>query len=242
MQELGTMIYYTNEKGTLYTAVLPGFRAAGEIWEKYFEDIHSIDKEEKNFVLKLSYVLSKEFGFQQYKAANQGKNLKEESATYSNNICFPGDQEVAMASGAKKALRDIQPGDQVITIDPVTRKTSTVKVKQLVAHDAENYAITSLLVIAAREQQTTEGTIVTLNSKVLQATPNHPMMTAAGRKPIGQINTGEQIVCLDEVTHTYQTFTVFNKIETAGGVQKVYNMEVDGGSTFMMNDVMVMQK
>lgn len=242
MQELGTMIYYTNEKGTLYTAVLPGFRAAGEIWEKYFEDIHSIDKEEKNFVLKLSYVLSKEFGFQQYKAASGGKNLKEESATYSNNICFPGNQEVAMANGAKKELRNIQPGDEVITIDPVTHQSNTVKVKELVVHDAENYAITSLLVIAAHERQTAAGNLVTLHSKVLQATPNHPMLTATGKKPIGEIAAGEQVLCLDEVTCTYEAFTVFNRTEAAGGVQKVYNMVTNGGGTFMMNNVMVLQK
>lgn len=242
MQELGAMIYYTNEKGTLYTAVLPGFRADAAIWEKYFEDIHAIDKEEKNFVLKLSYVLSKEFGFQLYKSANQGKNLKAESATYSNNICFPGTLAVTMANGATKALKDIRPGDQVLTIDPVSRQANTVTVKELVAHEAENYAITSLLVAATREQVTANGTEVQMSSRVLQATPNHPMMTAAGKKPIGQISEGEQIICQDENTHTYQSFTVYNKTETAGGVQPVYNMVVDGGSTFMMNGVMVLQK
>ncbi|HEY0610781.1 MAG TPA: hypothetical protein VGD35_14025 [Chitinophaga sp.] len=242
MQELGTMIYYTNEKGTLYTAVLPGFRADAAIWEKYFEDIHAIDKEEKNFVLKLSYVLSKEFGFQLYKSANQGKNLKDESAHYSNNICFPGTQEVTMANGVTKELKDIRPGDRVVTIDPATRQASTVKVKELVAHEAENYAITSLLVVAAQEQQTTTGTDVRISSRVLQATPNHPMLTVTGKKPAGEISEGEQIICEDESTHTYQTFTVLHKTEAAGGVQKVYNMVVDGGSTFMMNGVMVLQK
>ena len=64
MQELGTMIFYTNEKGKVYTALQPNFTADGKVWEKYFEDIHTIDKEEKNFVLKLSYILSKEMSFQ----------------------------------------------------------------------------------------------------------------------------------------------------------------------------------
>jgi len=242
MQELGTMIYYTNEKGTLYTAVLPGFRADAAIWEKYFEDIHAIDKEEKNFVLKLSYVLSKEFGFQQYKSANQGKNLKAESGTYSNNICFPGTQQVTMANGATKALKDIRPGDLVMTIDPLSRQANTVRVKELVAHEAENYAITSLLVVATQEQATATGTEVRMSSRVLQATPNHPMMTTTGKKPVGEIREGEQIICQDEQTYTYQTFTVFHKTEAAGGVQPVYNIVADGGSTFMMNGVMVLQK
>jgi hypothetical protein len=242
MQELGTMIYYTNEKGALYTAVLPGFRADAAIWEKYFEDIHAIDKQEQNFVLKLSYVLSKEFGFQLYKSVNQGKNLKAEAATYSNNICFPGTQLVTMANGATKALKDIRPGDQVVSIDPVSRQANTVSVKALVAHEAENYAITSLLVVAAQEQATATGTEVRISSRVLQATPNHPMMTANGKKPIGEIREGEQIICQDEHILSYQTFTVFHKTEAAGGVQPVYNILADGGSTFMMNGVMVLQK
>src|SRR5450432_27447 len=60
--ELGTLIFYTNEKGTIYQACLPDFKADAKVWKTYFEDIHAIDKIEPNFVLKLSYVLSKEFG------------------------------------------------------------------------------------------------------------------------------------------------------------------------------------
>src|SRR6478609_1113751 len=37
-QELGTLIFYTNEKGVLYQACLPNFRAGAKVWEKYFED------------------------------------------------------------------------------------------------------------------------------------------------------------------------------------------------------------
>jgi hypothetical protein len=68
------------------------------------------------------------------------------------------------------------------------------------------------------------------------------MMTTTGKKPVGEIREGEQIICQDEQTHTYQTFTVFHKTEAAGGVQPVYNIVADGGSTFMMNGVMVLQK
>lgn len=56
---------------------------------KYFEDIHAIDKEENNFVLKLAYVLSKEMSFQQFRL-NQGKDLHAEAGHYGSDICFPG--------------------------------------------------------------------------------------------------------------------------------------------------------
>src|ERR1700744_4084464 len=120
--ELGTVIYYTTEKGKRYTAVMPGYKAEGKIWEKYFEDIHAIDKEEKFYVLKLSYVLSKELGFQLYRAAaaGQGKDLSKEreSGTYGNDICFPGDMQVTMADGTARDLSQVKAGDEIVTVDP----------------------------------------------------------------------------------------------------------------------------
>ncbi|MCY7422780.1 MAG: Hint domain-containing protein [Chitinophagaceae bacterium] len=242
MHELGTLIYYTNEKGKLYTALQPNFTADGKVWEKYFEDIHAIDKEEKNFVLKLSYVLSKEMSFQLFKAINKGKDMRSESSTYGSDICFPGDQEVAMFDGSAKPLSEIKAGDQVITIDPVTQKQTAVTVKQLVQHEAKNYAITKLLLISATPYLINDKQDVQLSSKVLQATPNHPMLTINGHKKMSEVLIGDEVLCFDEKAKSCKTFTVINRTETAGGVQKVYNIEVNGGSTFIMNDVMVLQK
>ena len=241
MQELGTLIYYTNEKGKRYIALQPNFTADGKVWEKYFEDIHAIDKEEKNFVLKLSYILSKEMSFQLYKSLNQGKDLKDEAGTYGSDICFPGSDLVSMADGTKKQLSEVQPGDRVITVDALTRKAVPVQVTRLVEHDAKNYAITKLLLVSSQEIATAGGMQVTLLTKALQATPNHPMMTGGVKKAIGELNIGDQVTCEDGMHH-YRTYTVYNKTESAGGVQKVYNMEVSGGNTFIMNEVMVMQK
>lgn len=242
MQPLGTMIFYTNEKGNLYTALQPGFTADAKVWEKYFEDIHAIDKSEKNFVLKLSYILSKEMSFQLFKAMNNGKDMKDELATYGTDICFPGDQHVAMADGSVKQINEITPGDQVITVDPATKKTTAVTVSKLVQHDAKNYAITNLLVFAAKEKITKFAKEVSLSAKILSATPNHPMVTTKETKKMGEVAIGDKVTCMNEKTHVYQTYTVYNKTETAAGIQKVYNMEVNAGSTYIMNGVMVMQK
>ncbi|MDR6944571.1 Hint domain-containing protein [Mucilaginibacter pocheonensis] len=242
MQEIGLMVFYTNEKGKLYKALVPDFTADGKVWEKYFQDIDNINKEEKNFILKLSYVLSKEVSFQQYKALNAGKDMKEESATYGNDICFPGDELVTMANGEKKMLKTVKAGDEVITIDPKTKKSSAVKVKELTVHDAKNYALTRLVLVAAVVRNTNKGQLVNLNTKILQATPNHPMLTKQGRLKMGQIAEGQKVLCLNEQTGKYETFTVLQKAEHSGGIQKVYNIIANGGSTLLMNGVMVMQK
>jgi hypothetical protein len=242
MQEIGTMVFYTNEKGKVYKALVPDFTADAKVWDKYFQDIDNINKEEKNFVLKLSYILSKEFSFQQYKVLNIGKNTSEEEATYGSDICFPGDEEVAMAGGAKKLLKDVKAGDEVVTVDPQTKMASIVKVKELTVHDAKNYALTSLLLITAGSKQTSMGEEIRLSAKLLTATPNHPMLTKQGNRKMGEIKEGQEVLCLNEVTGKYDTYRVWEKDERAGGTQKVYNIVASGGSTFVMNGVMVMQK
>ncbi len=242
MQELGMMVFYTNEKGKLYKACLPDFKASPKVWEKYFEDIHAIDKEEANFVLKLSYVLSKELGFQLYKAANAGKDLSKEAGTYGSDICFPGNVQVSMADGSHKTLSDVKQGDQIITVDPATHLSTAVQVTELVAHEEKNYAITKLLLLSANEVNTMAGKEVRLVCKELMATPNHPVITKSGEKKMGDITEGDEILCAEKSSGTLQKFIVWGRSEQAGGLQKVYNIVTNGGTTFIMNDVMVLQK
>lgn len=242
LQEIGLMVFYTSETGKRYQCLVPDFTADAKVWGKYFQDIDDINKVEKNFILKLSYVLSKELSFQQYKVLNNGKDMKEEAATYGNDICFPGDEEVTMSNGFKKLIKDVKSGDEVITIDPATNKSSVIKVKDLTVHAAKNYAITELVLVSAKEKTTNAGLNISLNTKVLKATPNHPMLTKQGSFKIGEIAIGQQVLCLNEQGGKYESYTVLRKTEHAGGVQNVYNIEADGGSTLVLNGVMVMQK
>jgi len=230
--ELGTVIYYTTESGKRYTACLPGYKADGKVWEKYFEDIHAIDKQEQFFVLKLSYVLSKELGYQLYRSATgaNGTVVNREAGTYGNDICFPGDMEVAMANGVRKPLSEVKAGDAVVTVDSATHREKVIVVKQLTVHAAKNYAITRLLLVAARELGERD---VALSSRILEATPNHPMV---GGRTVGQLKIGDSVLCDDGV------FTVWDKTEGAGGMQRVYNIVADGGNTLLLNGVMVRQK
>jgi len=242
MQELGLVIFYTNEKGTQYKACLPNFTADAKVWEKYFEDIHAIDKVEQNFVLKLSYVLSKEVGYQLYKAQNQGKDLTKESATYGNDICFPGDQQVTLANGVRKALASLKAGDEVMAVDPTTMAPKVVKVNTLVVHEAKNYAITKLVLQRADKRMTPQGEEVTLFTRTLEATPNHPLQTNKGTTRIGDVKELDTMLCLNKITGKYEPFTVVSKSEYAGGVQQVYNIVGGEEVPFLMNDVVVLQK
>lgn len=242
MQEIGTMIFYTTEKGKRYQALMPDFTADAKVWERYFEDIHAIDKEEKNFVLKLSYVLSKEMSFQQYKNLNQGKDLHAEAGHYGSDICFPGHQLVALADGSHCPLREVQPGDQLLTLDATTQQPAVAEVREVVIHATKNYALTRLEVVAVREQVNHAATHAHLTSRVLEATPNHPLPTPAGQKPAGEVEIGEQLLCLNPATQQYEPYTVLRKQECAGGEQPVYNLVASNDNAFLLNGVLVLQK
>lgn len=235
--ELGTLIFYTTENGKRYTACMPGYKADPAVWNKYFEDIHAIDKEEAYFVLKLSYVLSKELGFQLYRSAQPGSGMAggREAGTYGNDICFPGEMEVRMADGTSRPLRAVKAGDAVITVDPGSHETRKVVVKQLTVHAAKNYAITRLTLLHVEERGSSRE--VVLSVRTLEATPNHPM--GAGVMA-GQLKVGDKVLCTDG--RGYGWFMVWDKQEGAGGTQPVYNIVADGGSTLILNGVMVMQK
>jgi hypothetical protein len=246
--ELGTIIYYKTENGKRYTACMPGFKADPKVWRKYFEDIHAIEKEEPFFVMKLSYVLSEELGFQLYRAANgqQGTAVNRgEAGTYGNDICFPGEMRVSMGDGSSKLLSAVRPGDEVVTVDPVTNVRRAVVVKELTVHAVKNYAITRLMLVSAARGGEALGLVagdreVRLSSRVLEATPNHPMVTAAGEKKAGELVVGDKVWCADGTG--YRAFTVWDKTEGAGGMQRVYNVVAAEGSTLIMNGVMVRQK
>ena len=242
MQELGILIFYTNEKNTIYKALLPNFTADAKVWEKYFEDIHAIDKIEKNFVLKLSYITSKELGYQIYKSLNQGKDLSKESATYGNDICFPGDQEVTLTGGSTKLLSEVVDGDQIVTVDAATHQKTSVTVSKVIAHEAKNYALTQLTLLRTTETITAAGVDVRLSARTLKATPNHPMQTSEGDKAAGTINVKERVLCFDESTGSYEYFEVVNKTDIVEGIQKVYSIEGSDESPMLMNGVMVLQK
>ena len=238
---IGTLIYYTTEKGTRYTACLPGRSAPGPVWEKYFEDIHAIDKKEPFFVLKLSYVLSREFTYQQYKASLKGKNPdRAEAGTYGNDICFPGEDLVELGDGRKIKIGEVRKGDEIMALDPQTGLVKKVSVQKLVAHASGNYAITTLLLLRATATGGPNEWSISLQE--IQATPNHPMATRTGSMRMGDVMPGQEILCKNKDGQAYSYFTVWSKEEYAKGIQPVYSLELSTNDLVSVNGVSARQK
>ena len=55
-----------------------------------------------------------------------------------------------------------------------------------------------LLLLSATRNNCRDGTLVQLKTKAIQATPNHPMLTGNTQKKMGELQIGDQVICLDE--------------------------------------------
>jgi hypothetical protein len=175
--------------------------------------------------------------FQQYKNLNGGKEV-DEHATYGNDICFTGDQMVSMTNGQSKLLKDVKSGDQILSYNSQTQQEIVIEVKELLVHTAQNYAITQLTLI----KETIIGSNILLQSKIIKATPNHPMKTSLGDKKMGEIAIGDGVLCLNKATGKMEEYQVLLQKEFTEGKQKVYNIEANTGTTLLLNGVMVKQK
>ncbi len=242
MQQLGILVFYTNEKSVVYKVLIPNSTADSKVWDKYYEDIKAIGKIEKNFPLQLSYITSKELGFQIYKSLNDGKDLSDEASDLSNDICFPGDQVVTLSNGTTKPLSTVRPGDKIVSMDPASRSQTTITVDKLITHEARNYVITQLTMIRAVHTFSDVVNDIQMSAKVLKATPNHPIKTSTGEKAIGEITRGEQVICYDETSGRYEYYLVFDVANVAPGMQKVYNITGTTETPLVLNGVVVLQK
>ena len=239
MQELGTVLFYTTEKGKLYTACIPSLPSEGKVWERYFEDIHAIDKIEKNFVLKLSYVLSREVSFLLGRAS--GKAGPAEDANYGNEICFPGSGDVLMANGSYKKMSAVKEGDEVVTIHPQTLKATVHKVAGVSIHAPKNYAVTTLTLVKDEVVESASAKEVRLSVKSLSATPNHPVSFGDNAVEMGRIPVGAQLLCRNEAGD-WSRYQVVLKEEKAHGIQPVFNISTADGSALVVDGVLVLQK
>lgn len=237
---LGTVIYYTNERGKLYTAVLPTPNASPQVWAQYFEDIHATNKEEENYVLKLAYVISKELS-QAYSGPGRPQSQLE-GAAYGTEICFPGNMLVKLANGSTKPLQTVQSGESIWAIGGRSTRPLLTRVTQLTSHRAEPYALIRLMAInRSMFHSDAQGNYVQLRVEELVATPNHPIRTTRGNVPLSEVRLGDKIWVAE---NDYSKLcTVFWLYEFAGPPQQVYSLSVEGADNQpVLNEIAVRQK
>jgi hypothetical protein len=118
----------------------------------------------------------------------------------------------------------------------------TAVVQKVQVHGQQPYRINTVVM-------TTTGLYALLDGSpavgfALQATPNHPVWTSAGPRPLGQLEAGQIVKCLEAGSGTFSTYQVaaVNPGTNASFyTDKVYNLVTDKPN-YVVNRTVVMGK
>lgn len=228
MAELGMLAIYTTSKDAKKIIIpVPSPAAQGDVWGKYIDDLKYGEKDNMGLASCLAFALTKS-GVGGSAAVT---NKEEDKYEY----CFPADAMVTLANGAQQRIAELKSGDKVLSYH--VNQTDVATVKQVQIHSNQLYAITRLALIDPSEKVTAGPAQWQLST--LEATANHPVLTAFGKKNIGGVEVGETLYQLRD--GKLKAYEVFVKQTRASQVPQVFNLVTDK-ATYVVNGVIVFAK
>ena len=165
-----------------------------------------------------------------------------ENATYGSDICFPGDQIISLENGNKKLVDNIEIGDRIALLNPITKSISISPVTKLTEHESKYYAIVSITLIKVYKSDHANKTEISLQTKNIRVTPNHPMETESGKKRADKIKIGDILFSWNKSTFNIDKYEVYDIVELSQKKQPVYSIETNSNSSILLNDIAVRQK
>lgn len=234
MAELGMAVVYTTPKdGKMRMFPVPSPDAPGEVWGKYIDDLKYGEDAMKGLASCVAFALTKSGVGGTPVVAKEGEKIE---------YCFPADAHVTLADGTTKAIADVQPGDAVLGFNPETKGVETATVQRVQVHANRSFALTRLTLVDPASLETAragEGRF--LVETTLEGTANHPVLTATGRKALGDVRVGETLFWHDAGTSALKAYRVFTAQPALRRTGTVFNLVTDQ-PTYLVNGVLVFRK
>lgn len=230
LAELGMVAIYTTAKeGKKIIVPIPSPDAPGEVWGKYIDDLKYGEKDNMGLASCLAFAITKSgVGGNTAKPGKEGDKYE---------YCFPAEATVTLADGSQKEISEMRNGDKVLAYNSVTSQMEVSTVKQLQVHNSQSFTLTHLALIDPVEKLTAGPAHWHLTT--LEATANHPVLTATGKKNIGDVTVGETLYQLEN--GKIKVYEVFVKNAVSRQVPQVYNLVTDK-ATYVVNGVVVFGK
>ncbi|GAA4413598.1 hypothetical protein GCM10023187_42080 [Nibrella viscosa] len=236
-KELGLLALYQNGKtNQILPFVIPGATADRKAWDAYIDDLKYIGEKEAGLMSALGFVLSREMALLMAGGGPKEEGGDKKKEEY--NFCFPANAQVTLANREIKAIQEIKPGDAVMAYDNGRMGATTVREVQV--HDAQDFAITAVWLTVGDEVTASTRSALTA-PMVLEATANHPVLTATGKKRMGDLRNGDVLYRFDETSTSVVAWKVAMVQSRARTVKTVYNLVTEKGS-FVINDFVVHDK
>ncbi|SFD10255.1 intein N-terminal splicing region [Spirosoma endophyticum] len=238
-KELGLLAIYKNEKsGEIKPFVIPGASAERGAWDAYIDELKYVGEKEPGLMSTLTFVLSREMaGLLSGGGAKTDEGGAKKKEEY--NFCFAPDAPVTMADGSSKPISNVVAGDVVLGYDAKTKTLTPTAVTKLDTHSGD-FALAGVWLAPVNELTADNRNVLTAPT-LLEATANHPVLTAAGRKPLGDVKAGDVLYRYDATTNGVAAFKVVQAEKTVRSVKSVYNLVTESGA-YLVGETVVLDK
>jgi hypothetical protein len=236
-KELGLIAFYhTPANGKTINLCVPNPTADKAVWAAYIDELKYQGEAEKGLLSTFSYVMSREMSSL---VTNGGQSAPSTAAKTDYDVCFPAGTLITLADGTQKSIELVKAGDLVMSYNAQHRQQTPTEVTELQSHEGKGYAISNLVLIPIEE--ITASVASTLSVMELEATPNHPVLTSQGRKPMQQVQAGDVLYFFDAATNSFREMRVQQNIAGYRKTENVYNLVTDR-QNYLANGAVVLDK
>jgi hypothetical protein len=239
-KELGLLAIYKNEKsGEIKPFVIPGASADRKAWDAYIDDLKYVGEKEPGLMSTLTFVLSREMaGLLSGGAGKSDEGGAKKKEEY--NFCFAPDAPVTLADGSAKEISKLTVGDVVMGYNAQARAFTPTAITKVDQHTNRDFALTGVWLSAVNELTADTRTAFTAPT-LLEATANHPVLTATGRKTLGDVKAGDILYRYERVTNQVVAYSVVHIDQKTRSVKTVYNLTTESGA-YLVGDTVVLDK
>lgn len=235
-KELGLLALYQNGKtAEVKPFVVPGANADRKAWDAYIDDLKYVGEKEPGLMSALTFVLSREMATLMSGGTaktDEGGKKKEEY-----NFCFGPAAQVTLPDGETKSISQVQPGERIMGYDAVAKTTASIRVDAVEVHTG-TFRLVGVWLVPMNELSASQQVRFT-TPLLLEATPNHPILTSAGRKALGDLTQGDIVYQVqNERLVPYQ---VVQTGTTGTTVERVYNLRTQNGG-YIIDGTIVLSK
>jgi len=238
-KDLGLLAIYKNEKsGEIKPFVIPGASADRKAWDAYIDDLKYVGEKEPGLMSTLSFVLSREMANLMAGGAGKseegGGKKKEEY-----NFCFAADATVTLGDGSTKAISNLKAGDVILGYNTQSKTLVPTQVTRVDTHTG-TFELAGVW-LAPVNELTADNRNVLSAPTLIEATANHPVMTATGRKALGNVKAGDVLYRYDAASQSVSTYRVVRAEKAVRSVKVVYNLATESGA-YLVGETVVLDK
>lgn len=149
-----------------------------------------------------------------------------------DEACFPANVEITLADFSRKAIAELQIGDELLSYDFGTQSYQTTTVEALEIYEAPE----SIIQLEVTPLDLEASQSINIQYLQLEVTASHPIKTNRGFKLAKDLKVGDKLITETGVEAYIQNITT-TKIENS----KVYN-PITGGKPYYINGLLMLQK